>query len=144
MTRRATNTVNELNAICWEDHPLIKLQICGIMPLQKLIEKISDNEKGDLMEISDGINDTLQRLHREMPKELRSVSIVDEFTELTTIGQYLKLMRETARNSDGDTPFALEEMVIHACEQGIEALNRALESLFENFPGLEFEPIRLD
>jgi len=144
MTRRATNTVNQMKAICWENSPLIELQIQGIMPLQKLIEKISDNEKSDLMAISEGIGETLLRLHQEMPEQIRAVTITDQFYDLKNVGQYQKLMSQAASNSDGDTPFALEEAVISLCEKGIRDLNRALESLFEKFPGNEFEPIRLD
>jgi len=134
-----------MKAICWENSPLMELQIRGIMPLQKLIEKISDNGKeADLLEISKGIEDTLQRLNQEMPKQIRAVTIDDEFIELGTIGEFLKFMNDAASNSGGNTPYAMEEMVLHFTEEGIIHLNRAMESLAENFPGNEFEPINLE
>jgi len=70
--------------------------------------------------------------------------IEDEFERLKEIGQFLKFMQNTVSNSDGNTPFALEETVLHLSRRGIEALNEAMTDLAEKFPGNEFEPIRLD
>jgi len=70
--------------------------------------------------------------------------IEDEFERLKEIGQFLKFMQNTVSHSDGNTPFALEETVLHLSRRGIEALNDAMKGLSREFPGNEFEPIRLD
>ena len=70
--------------------------------------------------------------------------IEDEFHRLKEVGEFLKFMQNAISNSDGNTPFALEETVLHLSRRGIESLNEAMTDLSKKFPGNEFKPIALD
>lgn len=70
--------------------------------------------------------------------------IEDEFNYLKDVGEFLKFMYDAVSNSTGNTPFALEETVLHLSKRGIEKLNDAMKGLSKEFPENEFLPIRLD